>query len=168
MAKVETVETGLPAGKPKRRKKTFKKRGEKRVVHHGVVHVQASFNNTIITITDNDGAVLAWSSAGGIGFKGVAQGHPVRRDAGGDQRRARSEGVRPANRGRAGEGTGSGARIGDSGAPDLRRAGDKVDSRRHADSAQRVSPAEAASSLSRGEAWHATSVRYAGCAGGKA
>ncbi|MCY4658208.1 MAG: 30S ribosomal protein S11 [Acidobacteria bacterium] len=76
MAKVETVETGLPPGKPKRRKKSFKKRGEKRVVHHGVVHVQASFNNTIITITDSDGAVLAWSSAGGIGFKGSRKGTP--------------------------------------------------------------------------------------------
>ena len=76
MAKVETVEPGLPPGKPMRRKKTFKKRGEKRVVHHGVVHVQASFNNTIITITDNEGAVLAWSSAGGIGFKGSRKGTP--------------------------------------------------------------------------------------------
>ena len=76
MAKAETVEPGLPPGKPKRRKKTFKKRGEKRVVHHGVVHVQASFNNTIITITDNEGAVLAWSSAGGIGFKGSRKGTP--------------------------------------------------------------------------------------------
>ncbi|MCE2513425.1 MAG: 30S ribosomal protein S11 [Acidobacteria bacterium] len=76
MAKVETVETGLPPGKPKRRKKSFKKRGEKRVVHHGVVHVQASFNNTIITITDSEGAVLAWSSAGGIGFKGSRKGTP--------------------------------------------------------------------------------------------
>ena len=76
MAKTDTVESGLPAGKPKRRKKTFKKRGEKRVVHHGVVHIQASFNNTIITITDNDGAVLSWSSAGGIGFKGSRKGTP--------------------------------------------------------------------------------------------
>ena len=76
MAKTDTVESGLPAGKPKRRKKTFKKRGEKRVVHHGVVHIRASFNNTIITITDNDGAVLSWSSAGGIGFKGSRKGTP--------------------------------------------------------------------------------------------
>ena len=76
MAKTDTVESGLPAGKPKRRKKTFKKRGEKRVVHHGVVHIQASFNNTIITITDNNGAVLSWSSAGGIGFKGSRKGTP--------------------------------------------------------------------------------------------
>ena len=76
MAKVETVESGLPAGRPKRRKKSFKKRGEKRVVYHGVVHIQASFNNTIITIADGDGAVLAWSSAGGIGFKGSRKGTP--------------------------------------------------------------------------------------------
>ena len=76
MAKIETVETGMPTGKPKRRKKTFKKRGEKRVVHHGVVHILASFNNTIITITDSDGAVLSWSSAGGIGFKGSRKGTP--------------------------------------------------------------------------------------------
>ena len=76
MAKIENVESGMPAGKPKRRKKNFKKRGEKRVVHHGVVHIQASFNNTIITITDGDGAVLSWSSAGGIGFKGSRKGTP--------------------------------------------------------------------------------------------
>ena len=41
------------AGKPK--KKTFKKRGEKRIVHHGLAHIQASFNNTLITITDAEG-----------------------------------------------------------------------------------------------------------------
>ena len=76
MAKIETVESGLPAGRPKRRKKSFKKRGEKRVVHHGVVHILSSFNTTIITITDSDGAVLAWSSAGGIGFKGSRKGTP--------------------------------------------------------------------------------------------
>ena len=65
-----------PAGRPKRRKKAFKKRSEKRVVHHGVVHIQASFNNTIITVTDSSGAVLSWSSAGGIGFKGSRKGTP--------------------------------------------------------------------------------------------
>ena len=46
------------------------------MVHHGIVHIQASFNNTIITITDGDGAVLSWSSAGGIGFKGSRKGTP--------------------------------------------------------------------------------------------
>ena len=49
---------------------------EKRIVHHGFAHIQASFNNTIITITDPEGAVVAWSSAGGIGFKGSRKGTP--------------------------------------------------------------------------------------------
>jgi small subunit ribosomal protein S11 len=64
-----------PAGRPAK-KKTFKKRGEKRIVHHGFAHIQASFNNTIITITDAEGAVVAWSSAGGIGFKVSRKGTP--------------------------------------------------------------------------------------------
>jgi small subunit ribosomal protein S11 len=68
-----TPETGKA---PAKKKKTFKKRGEKRVVHHGYAHIQASFNNTIITITDTDGHVIAWSSAGGIGFKGSRKGTP--------------------------------------------------------------------------------------------
>jgi len=71
MAKTESA-----AGKDSRKKKTFKKRGEKRVVHHGFVHVQASFNNTLITITDSEGAVVSWSSAGAIGFKGSRKGTP--------------------------------------------------------------------------------------------
>ena len=77
MAKPDVVDASVPApAKRKRRTKTFKKRGEKRVVHHGVVHIQASFNNTIITIADAEGRVLAWSSAGGIGFKGSRKGTP--------------------------------------------------------------------------------------------
>ena len=61
---------------PPRKKKTFKKRGEKRVVHHGFAHIQASFNNTLITITDTEGNVVSWSSAGAIGFKGSRKGTP--------------------------------------------------------------------------------------------
>ena len=70
MAKLETVDASLPtpAKRGKKKRKSFKKRGEKRVVPHGVVHIQASFNNTIITVTDIEGSVLYWSSAGGIGF----------------------------------------------------------------------------------------------------
>jgi small subunit ribosomal protein S11 len=59
-----------------KKKKTFKKRGEKRVVHSGLAHIQASFNNTIVTITDTEGNVVAWSSAGAIGFKGSRKGTP--------------------------------------------------------------------------------------------
>src|SRR6187399_224199 len=73
MAKAEQ-QGGAPEA-PKK-KKAFKKRGEKRVVHHGFVHVQASFNNTLITITDAEGAVVSWSSAGAIGFKGSRKGTP--------------------------------------------------------------------------------------------
>ena len=76
MAK-DPIEGATP--EPKRagkRKKTFKKRGEKRVVHSGLVHIQASFNNTVITITDAEGNVVAWSSAGSIGFKGSRKGTP--------------------------------------------------------------------------------------------
>ena len=79
MAKKEqdaAAAAGPDAAKPTKRKKTFKKRGEKRVVHHGFVHIQASFNNTVITITDAEGNVIAWSSAGGIGFKGSRKGTP--------------------------------------------------------------------------------------------
>jgi small subunit ribosomal protein S11 len=60
----------------KKPKKAFKKRGEKRVVHHGLVYIQASFNKTHVTITDTEGNVIAWSSAGGIGFKGSRKGTP--------------------------------------------------------------------------------------------
>ena len=63
-------------GGKKAPRKAFKKRGEKRVVHHGYVHISASFNNTHITITDIEGNVIAWSSAGGIGFKGSRKGTP--------------------------------------------------------------------------------------------
>ena len=69
-------ETGKGKGKAGKPKKAFKKRGEKRVVHHGFAHIQASFNNTVITITDAEGNVIAWSSAGGIGFKGSRKSTP--------------------------------------------------------------------------------------------
>jgi small subunit ribosomal protein S11 len=75
MAKSE-ASGGAEKGAGKKNKKVFKKRGEKRVVHSGLAHIQASFNNTIVTITDAEGAVVAWSSAGGIGFKGSRTGTP--------------------------------------------------------------------------------------------
>ncbi len=57
------------------KKKAFKKK-EKRTVHSGVVHVQATFNNTIVTITDQEGNTVAWSSAGSLGFRGSRKGTP--------------------------------------------------------------------------------------------
>jgi len=52
------------------------KKKEKRVVPHGVAHIQATFNNTLITIADSEGNVISWSSAGRIGFKGSRKGTP--------------------------------------------------------------------------------------------
>ena len=49
---------------------------EKKNVPHGVAHIHASFNNTIVTITDPKGNVLSWSSAGVQGFKGSRKGTP--------------------------------------------------------------------------------------------
>jgi small subunit ribosomal protein S11 len=71
MAKGQQKAAGKTAGK----KKSFKKR-EKRNVPVGVVHVQASFNNTIITFTDQTGNVIAWSSSGSLGFRGSRKGTP--------------------------------------------------------------------------------------------
>lgn len=52
------------------------KKGKKRSVLEGVAHVLASFNNTIITITDRHGDTLAWSTAGACGFKGSRKSTP--------------------------------------------------------------------------------------------
>ncbi len=57
------------------KKKSFKKK-EKKVVPVGVVHIQATFNNTIVTITDPAGNVVSWSSAGSLGFRGSRKGTP--------------------------------------------------------------------------------------------
>ena len=60
----------------KRRGRRVTKRREKRVVPEGVIHIQSTFNNTIITVADKYGNVIAWSSAGKMGFKGSRKGTP--------------------------------------------------------------------------------------------
>jgi small subunit ribosomal protein S11 len=59
----------------KKDRKGGKKR-ERRNVPHGVVNIQATFNNTIVSISDPEGNLLSWSSAGRIGFKGSRKGTP--------------------------------------------------------------------------------------------
>jgi len=49
---------------------------EKRQVLNGIVHIQSTFNNTIVTISDQKGEVLSWASAGSVGFKGTKKGTP--------------------------------------------------------------------------------------------
>ena len=55
---------------------TAGKKRDRRVGANGVAHVQASFNNTIVTITDMDGHVVTWASAGKVGFKGSRKSTP--------------------------------------------------------------------------------------------
>jgi small subunit ribosomal protein S11 len=52
------------------------KRRDRKVSTSGVAHVQASFNNTIVTITDMDGNLVSWASAGKVGFKGSRKSTP--------------------------------------------------------------------------------------------
>lgn len=57
-------------------KKVLRKKKEKKNITNGVAHIQATFNNTIITITDPVGNVVAWSTAGAKGFKGSRKSTP--------------------------------------------------------------------------------------------
>ena len=56
-------------------KKTTKRRVRKNV-EHGQAHIQSSFNNTIVTLTDAEGNALSWASAGGLGFRGSRKSTP--------------------------------------------------------------------------------------------
>ena len=60
----------------KQGKDTRVKPKEKRNVLQGVVHIQSTFNNTIVSITDPKGEVISWASAGTVGFKGTKKGTP--------------------------------------------------------------------------------------------
>lgn len=55
---------------------TRRRRKEKKNVERGQAHIQSTFNNTIVTLTDLDGNALAWSSAGSLGFKGSRKSTP--------------------------------------------------------------------------------------------
>ena len=59
---------------PKRR--VTRKKKEKRNIPRGVAHIQSTFNNTIVSITDSKGNVISWSSSGKIGFKGSKKSTP--------------------------------------------------------------------------------------------
>lgn len=76
--------------------KVGKKKKIKRVVSEGVVHICSTFNNTLITITDQVGNVISWSSAGSVGFKGSRKGTPFAAQLAADAaaKRAQESGVR--------------------------------------------------------------------------
>src|SRR2546421_10483651 len=63
----------MPKPKPGGRRP---RKRERRNVSHGIVHIKSSFNNTIVSISDSEGAVIAWASAGNVGFKGSRKSTP--------------------------------------------------------------------------------------------
>src|ERR1700747_257173 len=103
MAKTQQKAAGAKAGKGKK----FKKR-ERKNVPFGLVFIQASFNNTIVTITDQQGNTLSWKSSGSLGFRGSRKGTPfaAQQAAVNAANLARDHGVRQVDV--RGSGTGSG------------------------------------------------------------
>lgn len=62
---------------PKQKKRTtVRKRRERKNIERGQVHIQSSFNNTLVTITDTAGNTISWASAGGMGFRGSRKSTP--------------------------------------------------------------------------------------------
>jgi small subunit ribosomal protein S11 len=73
-----------------------KKKREKRIVREGVAHIKSTFNNTLVSITDRQGNVLSWASAGTSGFKGTKKGTPFAAQLAAEQaaKKAMDQGVR--------------------------------------------------------------------------
>ncbi|HEX3571107.1 MAG TPA: 30S ribosomal protein S11 [Acidobacteriaceae bacterium] len=103
MAKTQNKAAGAKAGKGKK----FKKR-ERKNVPFGLVFIQASFNNTIVTITDQQGNTLSWKSSGSLGFRGSRKGTPfaAQQAAAGAASAARDHGLRSVDVRVAGPGSG--------------------------------------------------------------
>lgn len=80
-------------------KTKVRKKKDRKVGSLGVAHIKATFNNTVISITDERGGVVAWSSAGAVGFKGTKKGTPFAASSAADAaaRRALEMGVREVN-----------------------------------------------------------------------
>jgi small subunit ribosomal protein S11 len=72
----EPTTPSTPAAPVAKKPSSKKAKKEKKHVVHGIAHVHASFNNTHVTITDLEGNVVTWSSAGTLGFKGSRKGTP--------------------------------------------------------------------------------------------
>lgn len=86
---------GQAEEKPAERAAARKKRGRKNI-SEGVAHIHSTFNNTIVTITDYQGNVISWSSAGTMGFKGSRKGTPFAAQQAADNaaKKAMDHGVR--------------------------------------------------------------------------
>ena len=122
------------------------RRREKKNIASGVAHVNATFNNTMITITDAQGNTIAWSSAGTMGFKGSRKSTPYAAQVAGEDaaRKAQEHGMRTLEVEVAGPG--SGREIGIARVA-VGRIHGHVDPRRDADPAQWLPPAQASAGL---------------------
>ena len=144
--------------------KKVKKKVRKNI-QTGVAHIPATFNNTIVTITDVSGNVVAWSSAGTVGFKGSRKSTPFAAQLAAEDaaKKAMEHGVRNVTVLR--EGPGLGTRVGAARA-ERRRLQDQPHPRRDPHPAQRLPPAQAAPRLRR---FHGSlqRLRFVGSAGAK-
>src|SRR5436309_15771606 len=106
-AAAATTATGAPDKKGKRGGKTFKKK-ERKNVPFAIVHIQATFNNTIVTIADTQGNTVSWKSSGSLGFRGSRKGTPfaAQQAAQNAASMARDHGVRAAEVRVSGPGSG--------------------------------------------------------------
>ena len=75
-----------------------KKKKERKNIPVGVAHIKATFNNTLVTITDPAGNVISWSSSGVQGFKGSRKGTPFAAQLAAQDRGQEGHGTRPAQR----------------------------------------------------------------------
>ena len=118
------------------------KKKVKKNVQSGIAHIQSTFNNTIVTITDVSGNVVAWSSAGARGFKGSRKSTPFAAQLAAEEAAKQGDGARHALDRGVREGPRRGSRVGAARAAGG-RVQDLADPRRHADSAQRLPAAQA-------------------------
>ena len=152
---------------PKSRTTTKKvRRKERKNIAHGHAHIRSTFNNTIVSITDPGGNVIAWASSGQVGFKGSRKSTPFAAQMAAEAaaRRAMEHGMRKVDVFVKGPGSGRETAI-----RSLQATGPRGrhDPGRHSCSAQWLPPAEAAQGLRRTGRWLDTPARTASCAGAR-
>ena len=128
--------------------KTRVRRRERKNISSGVAHVSATFNNTMITITDVQGNAISWASAGMMGFKGSRKSTPYAAQMAAEEAGEARHGTRHEDARSRGARTGIGTRVGTAGASGGRLP-DHVDQGCDADSAQWLPPPQAAAGLTR-------------------
>src|SRR3954451_23511860 len=96
MATTPVSATAAPSAPPATGKGPKQKKKARKNVSTGIAHIQSTFNNTIVTITDINGATVAWSSAGSRGFKGSRKSTPFAAQLAAEEaaRRAMEHGMR--------------------------------------------------------------------------